>query len=210
MNRFVLMVAAATLFAACGQPTETANSGNAEAPAEEAAASAAIGISLSPQIIYDVAIRTSPDEEETDWRLTNVKEGHLNQFLADVFASVRAGKLAAYAHPLGVPTRDEQYKISPEAFDAFCTDTVVFWVEDPASGEMVETPTATQTTHEEVFSLEFVEDWQYDPATLLMTKTVTGFCCMVPVFSLETGLFKGNKKLFWVWFDDEPLLDYPA
>ena len=132
-------------------------------------------------------------------------------WLKGVFAAIREGKLTAYAHPLGIPTRDAEWALTAEAFDAMLRDTVVAWVENLETGEMEETaPQIMETTAEEVFRLDFVEDWKFDPNTLQLVKTVKGISFMTPVFSLETGEFRGNKKLFWVWFDKEPLLDYPA
>ena len=167
-------------------------------------------VPFSEQIIYDVLIRTSPEDDETDWRLTNVDATNRDAWLEAIFNAIREGKLTAYAHPLGIPTREAEWAIQPEAFDALLTDTTIVWVENIDTEEMEESMQVTTTGSDEVFRLDFVEDWKYDLNTLQLVKTVTGMSCMTPVFSLETGEFRGNKKLFWVWFTDEPMLDYPA
>lgn len=165
---------------------------------------------FSDQIICDVLIKTMPDMEETDWRLTNVDEANRDQLLEGIFSAVKAGKLTAYAHPLGIPTRDQEWALAPAAFEAMLVDTLVQWVENPDNGEMVETVMFVETNPEDIFRLEFVEDWAFDPTTLRLEKTVTGMACLTPIYSYDTGEFRGNKKLFWVWFNDAPLLNYPA
>ena len=58
--------------------------------------------------------------------------------------------------------------------------------------------------------IEFTEEWSYDPETLRPIKIVNGMTLLFPVYSLETGEYMGNRKKVQIWFDDKPMLEYPA
>jgi len=183
------------------QPTTEANT-TVEAPATG-------GNLLTKQIFYDVLVKTLPSEEETDWRLTNFEEETRYNYINSLFLAIREGKLSAYSHPLGVPTKADEYKVTPDKFTDLLKDTLTFTVENPDNGKLEEYTQVTEYSPTDVTLMDFVEEWSFDPETLRPQKLVRGVALTFPVFSMQ-GEYKGNRRLFYVWFDDQPLLDYPA
>lgn len=162
-------------------------------------------IVITPQIEY--AMNIIDPHESGDWWHENIKEEERVKLLGAITAAVRSGKLTAYYHPLGMPAMEEKYAMSMGDFEAIwlSVDTVI--VEDIETGESREVVVETKTGLDEIDLLFFMEEWRLDEKNLQLIKVVNGIAFGRKIYDMDTGDFRGNKVLFWVWLNDIKLLD---
>ena len=53
-----------------------------------------------------------------------------------------------------------------------------------------------------ISDIRFLEEWNFDPATMAIQKTVVGICPVVALYEQDGTTFKGYMPCFWVYFKD--------
>ena len=51
-------------------------------------------------------------------------------------------------------------------------------------------------------AIRFLEEWNFDPNTMAIQKTVVGLCPVVMLYESDGVTFKGYQPCFWVYFKD--------
>lgn len=152
---------------------------------------------VTKRIQYDVFI-VSPDPE-FDWWVQNIEGSGRETFVKNILSGASSGKVKVFDFFTYKPLAAEDIKNILRR-----VDTIALENPDPPH-ELRDTVLVKEIGTHDISKVRFMEEWYMNKESLVFSKKVIGICPLVEVFT-ENGDFKGNKPLFWVFFDDR----YPA
>ena len=133
---------------------------------------------------------------------TKPMQGRKNLFDVIIDAIVNEGTLHAYS--TGDLGDDDMFttELTLPEVQSQLGDTIIQWVEDPDTGEMIETATFNELESTQIKKCQIKEEWFFDNQRSVMDVRILGLAPVKEEYNLETGDFKGYAKLFWIYYPE--------
>lgn len=109
------------------------------------------------------------------------------------------GSLTAYS--VGALGDDDMFTVELTKLEVLglLNDTLTQYIEDPDTGEMMEVTTVTKTKSTDIKRYALKEEWFFDNQRSVLDVRIIGIAPIKEEYN-EYGEFKGNKKLFWIYY----------
>jgi hypothetical protein len=145
---------------------------------------------LAEKIQYDVPIVGG--DAQLDWWINNIEGSKREPFVKRIMEAAEKGEVRIYDY-FNKP-------LTPGQIQAITTDTIYRTLTRTYPPyEEFDTMTVESVSWHDINKIRFLEEWNWDPQTLEITKKVLG---IGPVVTREYGGEKVNQLLFWIYFDD--------
>lgn len=144
---------------------------------------------LAEKIQYDVPIISN--NPQLDWWINNIEGSKREPFQKRIMEAAEKGDIRIYDY-FNKP-------MTPGQIQAITTDTIYRTLTRTYPPyEEYDTMTIESISWRDITKIRFLEEWEWNPQTLEITKKVLG---IGPLVNREHGGENYNQLLFWVYFD---------
>ena len=144
---------------------------------------------ITTRIQYDVPIAAA--DPQLDWWVNNLEGSRREPFVRRLLDAARKGEVKAYDYFNEPLTLAEVNVIG--------NDTLIqTMVRTTPPYEPYDTMIIYTSGADDIVKIRFLEEWNWNPATLEFQKKVVGIC---PLAEIRVGQEVFNRPLFWIYLD---------